>query len=145
MVVRGGGDLEITLPHGVEAMEVVEVGQEDLRLDHVIERRAGGLEGLFQIFEDVRWSAARYPSRRTESRLSCALRRNASLEIARELAGGEHQIVDDEGLVIVGERARNARFDYCNRHVFPLCHNPTSPDGKTSRIAISRIIPMASL
>ena len=126
-------------------MEVVEVGEKDLRLDHVIERRAGGLEGLFQIFEDVGRLQLDIRAVERKAVLLARLRRNAGLEVAGELAGREYQIVDDEGLVIVGERARNARFDYCNRHVFPLCHNPTSPDGKTSRIAISRIMPMASL
>ena len=45
--------LEVALPHRVEAMEVVEVGEEDLRLHHVVERGARCLEGLFQVFEDV--------------------------------------------------------------------------------------------
>src|SRR5258705_271023 len=126
-------------------MEVIEVGEKYLRLGDVIEGRAGGLEGIFQIVENVRRLQLDIRAVERKAVFLARLRRNASLEIARELAGGEHQIVDDEGLVIVGERARNARFDYCNRHVFPLSHNPTSPDGKTSRIAISRIMPMASL
>ena len=45
--------LEVALPHRIEAVEVIEVGEENLRLDHVIERRAGRLESLFQIVQDV--------------------------------------------------------------------------------------------
>ena len=45
--------LEIAFPHRIEAVEIVEVGEEDLRLDRVVERGAGRLEGVFQVVEDV--------------------------------------------------------------------------------------------
>src|SRR5262245_12763356 len=44
---------EVALPHRVEAVEVGEVGEKDLRLDDPLQRRAGRLERLLQIAEDV--------------------------------------------------------------------------------------------
>src|SRR5436305_1141448 len=41
------------LPYLVEVVEVVEVSQEDLRLDHVVERHAGRLEHAPKVLEDV--------------------------------------------------------------------------------------------
>ena len=92
-------------------MEVVEVGEEDLRLDHVIERGAGGLEGLFQIVEDVRGLQLDVRAVERKAVLLARLRRHAGLEVAGELPGGENQIADDESLVVVGERTRDGRGD----------------------------------
>jgi hypothetical protein len=113
------GHLEIPLPHRVEAVEVVEVGEKYLRLDHVLERGARRREGLFQIFEDIRCLQLDVGAVEGKARLLARLRGHAGFEIARQLTGGEHEITDDEGLIIVGERARNARFDNRNRHVCP--------------------------
>jgi hypothetical protein len=40
-------------PHFVEGVEVVQVGEEHLRLDHALERGAGGRESLLEVVEDV--------------------------------------------------------------------------------------------
>ena len=92
-------------------MEVVEVGEEYLRLDHVIERRAGGLEGLLQVVEDVRRLQLDVRAVERKAVLLARLGRNAGLEVAGELPGGEDEIADDERLVVVGERARDGRGD----------------------------------
>ena len=47
-----GWHLEIFLPHLVESKEVVEVGEKYPRLEDIVERAAGGLEGPFQVLED---------------------------------------------------------------------------------------------
>ena len=44
---------EIFLPDLVEGIEVPQVGEEDLRLDDILERAAGRLERRPQVFEDV--------------------------------------------------------------------------------------------
>ena len=91
-------------------MEIVEIGEENLRLDHVIQRRAGRLEGLLQVFQDVGGLQLDVRAIEGKTILLARLGRNSGLEIAGELAGGEHEIADDECLVIVGERTRNARL-----------------------------------
>ena len=107
-------------------MKKIEVGEEDLRLHHVIERRAGGLEGLFQILQDVGCLQLDIRAVERKTVFLARLRRNAGLEVAGELAGGEDEVADHERLIIVGERARNARFHDCDRHVFPLsCARPS--------------------
>src|SRR5262249_42388152 len=48
-----GGRPEDLLPDLVEGEEVVEVGEEHLRLHHPIERTAGGLKGALQVIQNV--------------------------------------------------------------------------------------------
>ena len=108
--------LEVAFPHRIEAVEVVEVGEKDLRLDHVIERGAGRLEGLFQVFENVGRLQLDVRAVVRKVLLLARLRRHPGLEVAGELAGGEHEIAGDECLVIVGERTRSARLDDLDGH-----------------------------
>src|SRR5262249_14369978 len=100
-----------SVAQGDEAMKITKVGEKDLRLDHVIERGAGGLEGLFQVVEDV--CRLQFDIRAVEWKapLPARLPRNAGLEIARQLTGGEYEIANDERLAVIGERARNGRSD----------------------------------
>src|SRR5437762_9295722 len=44
---------KVALPDRVEAVEVAEVGQEDLGLDDLVQRRAGGLERLPQVLQNI--------------------------------------------------------------------------------------------
>ena len=53
-----GWDLEIFLPHLVEAVEAVEIGKKDLRLDDLVERTSGCFERLLEIFQGCSGSAA---------------------------------------------------------------------------------------
>ena len=46
-------DLEILLPHLIEAVEILEIGEEDLRLENIVERAASRLESRFEVFQDV--------------------------------------------------------------------------------------------
>src|SRR5262249_23499556 len=119
--------LEVALPYGIEAMEVAKIGEEDLRLDHVIERGAGGLEGLLHVFEDVCGLQLDIRAIERKTVLLARLRRHAGLEVAGELARGEHEIADDERFVVVCERARNARLDHLDSHVSPLSCARRSP------------------
>ena len=73
-VVRGGGTLKYRLPDLVEAGEVVEIGEEHLRLHHVFERTAGGLERPLQILQDVLGLQLDVGAVETESSGACAPR-----------------------------------------------------------------------
>src|SRR5262249_29565816 len=44
-------DLQIFFPYLVEGKEVIEIGEEDLRLENILERASRGLEGLLEIFQ----------------------------------------------------------------------------------------------
>src|SRR5262249_16708904 len=46
-------DPEIFLPHLVEAVEVIEIGEKDLRLDDLIERTSCCFESSLEVFQDV--------------------------------------------------------------------------------------------
>src|SRR5260370_13572757 len=48
-----GRELEILLPHLIEAVEILEVSKEDLRLENIIERAPSRLESLLEVFQDV--------------------------------------------------------------------------------------------
>jgi hypothetical protein len=88
-------------------VEVSEVGEKHLRLDHLIERGAGGLEGLFQVVEDVRRLQLDVRTIKGKALPLARLRRNPGLEVAGKLPRGEHEIADHESLVVIGERARD--------------------------------------
>src|SRR5438105_15892671 len=100
-------------------MEVVEVGEKHLRLEHLVERGARGLESLFQILEDVRGLQLDVRAIERKTGLLARLRRNPGLEIAGELACGEYQLANRERLVIIGERARHGRCDHGERDACP--------------------------
>src|SRR5207302_146647 len=93
--------LEIALPHRIEAVEVVEVGEKHLRLEHLIERGACGLESLFQILEDVRGLQLDVRAIERKTGPLARLRRNPSFEIAGELACGEYQVANRDRLVVI--------------------------------------------
>jgi hypothetical protein len=119
-------DLEVPLPHGVEAVEVVQVGQEDLGLHHVIERRARRLEGLGQIPQHVFGLQLDVRAVVRKARMPLRLGRHAGLEITRKLSRREHQIARHHGLGVVGEGPRRVRLDRPETH--PRLH-VTSHDG----------------
>ena len=50
IVVRGGGTLKYP-SNFVEAVEIVEIGEEDLRLDDLVERATCRFERLLEIFQ----------------------------------------------------------------------------------------------
>ena len=93
-VVRAGGTLKYSLPDLVESGEVVEVGHEDLRLHHLVERTAGRLERPFEIPEDVFGLQLDVRAVEREVLAALGLGGNAGLEVAGELAGGENQIAE---------------------------------------------------
>ena len=93
-------------------MEVGEVGEKHLRLDHVIERGAGGLEGLFQVFEDVRRLQLDVRAVERKARLLARLRRHAGSIIAGDLTSCEHVAAQGEALAVVGERTGSCRLDH---------------------------------
>src|SRR5436190_8288969 len=103
--------LEVAFPHRVEAMEVLEVGEKHLRLDHLIERGARRLEGLFQIVEDVCGLQFNIRAVERKALLLSRLRRHAGAIIARDLTGGENMAAEGEALAVVRERPRRCRFD----------------------------------
>jgi hypothetical protein len=45
--------------------------------------------------------------------MAARLFRHAGLIVARDLAGGEHEVADPERFVVMGERPRCARLDRC--------------------------------
>src|SRR5262245_2661751 len=82
---------EELLPDLVEGEEVVEVGEEHLRLHHLIERTAGGLKGALQVIQNV---AGLLLDRRAvvgKRGIDPRFMRNAGAEVRGELAGREHQ------------------------------------------------------
>src|SRR5215471_6150811 len=102
---------EELLPDLVEGEEVVEVGEEHLRLHHLIERTAGGLKGALQVIQNV---AGLLLDRRAvvgKRGIDPRFMRNAGAEVRGELAGREHQIAGAERLGVIGERLRVARGD----------------------------------
>src|SRR5262249_30549380 len=103
--------LEVALPHRIEAMEVVEVGEKHLRLGDLIERRAGGLEGLFQVVEDVCRLQLDIRAVERKAFLLARLRRNAGSIVARDLTGREYVAADLKSLAVVRERTRSPRLD----------------------------------
>src|SRR5262249_2391230 len=92
-----------------EAVEIVEVGKEDLRLDGMIERGAGCFERLFQILQHIGCLQLDIRAVIGKARRPARLRRNTLLEVACQLARGKDEVAGDERLAIIGKRARGAR------------------------------------
>src|SRR5215472_2485770 len=85
-VVRGGGVLKNSFQTSSKAVEVREIGQEHLRLQHLVERAAGGGEGLLQIVEDVAGLLLDVGAIERKRRILFSDRGNAAHEIAPQLA-----------------------------------------------------------
>ena len=98
-------------------MEIIEIGEKDLGLDYVVERRPGGREGLLEVFEDVGRLALDVRAVIGKVFTGAGLRGYPILEVARELPGGENEIADDKRLAVVGERTRRAGLDDLYVHV----------------------------
>src|SRR2546421_4571375 len=81
--------LEEFLPYFVEAIEIVEVGHEDLRLDHLIEGAARRLERALEIVEDIAGLLLDVRAVIGEGRIPFRLGGDARLVVARDLAGRE--------------------------------------------------------
>src|SRR5262249_20301255 len=104
-------DPEIFLPHLVKPVEVVEISEEDLRLDYLIERASCRLESLLKIFQDKASLQLDIRVVVGEIRRPPSFRRNAGFKIAGELARGEDETADLEGFCIVCKRLRCVRLD----------------------------------
>src|SRR5262249_51129963 len=92
-------------------MEVVEVGEKHLRLNDLIERGAGGLEGLFQVVEDVCRLQLDIRAVERKAFLLARLRRNAGSIVARDLTGREYVAAQRKSLAVVRERTGSRRLD----------------------------------
>src|SRR5438093_1455152 len=86
------------LPHLVEAGEVRKIRVEHLRLDHVVQRRAGRFERLRQIFEHVPRLTLDVRAVVRKGRIPARLSRHARLEVTGELARGKDEIADHDSL-----------------------------------------------
>src|SRR5262249_19352725 len=104
-------DFEIFLPHLIEAIEVVEIGEEDLRLHDLVERASCCFERLLEIFQDKAGLQLNVRVVVGEVRMPPRFRRNAGSEIAGELSRGEDETADLEGFRIVCKRLRCVRLD----------------------------------
>src|SRR5262249_60371199 len=91
-------------------MEVVEVGEKHLRLNDLIERGAGGLEGLFQVVEDVCRLQLDIRAEERKAFLLARLRRSAGSIVARDLTGREYVAAQHNALAIVRERTGDRRL-----------------------------------
>src|SRR5262245_15846930 len=92
-------------------MEVVEVGEKNLRLDHVVEGRTSCLERLFKILEDVCALQLDVGAVEGKAFLLACLRRNAGSIVARDLTSGEDVIAQGKSRAVVRERSRSCRLD----------------------------------
>jgi len=99
---------KVLTPDLVEPAEVPEVGEEDLRLHDVAQRRPGGLECPLQIVQHVARllldRRAVVGKRRVETRLG----RHSLLEVTRKMAGREHEVARARGRGVAGQRLRDA-------------------------------------
>src|SRR5262249_61742429 len=93
------------------------------------ERTAGGLEGLFQVAEDVMRLQLDVGTVKRKRRIATRLRRHAGLVVAGDLASGEHPGADLEAFVVVGERSRRARSDSFDLHHCLQRFQTTPSDG----------------
>src|SRR5262249_9160663 len=111
-----GRDLEIFLPHLVEGKEVVEVGEEDLRLEYIVERASRRLEGLLEIFQNE--AGLKLDIRSVERKVGMLARLcwHAGFEIACELTSCENPRTCDHRLGIVGQWTGCARFHNLDLH-----------------------------
>ena len=100
---RGRG-LEILLPNLVKRIEKVEVGQKHLGFDNVVQGRAGGLKGHFEVPENIIGLPLDFRPVIRKRRIQCGFGRNARLVVAGELPGGEDEIAHLETLRVIGER-----------------------------------------
>src|SRR4051794_22500639 len=86
----------------------------------MVERRTSRLEGLLQVLQDVRRLELDIRAVKREVLFPSCFRRDTRLEIAGELTRSEHEVVGNEGLVVIREWTRYARFDdlECHFHTF---------------------------
>src|SRR5262249_22675080 len=100
---------EELLPDLVEDEEVVEVGEEHLRLLFLIERTAGAHTAALEFFQTVGGLLIDGGAVVGKRGIDPRFMRNAGAEGRGELAGREHQIAGAERLGVIGERLRVAR------------------------------------
>jgi hypothetical protein len=86
--------------------EVVQVGEEHLRLHHVLEAAAGGVEHALQVVEDVARLLLDVGPVVGERRILPRLGRHAGLVIGGDLAGGIERVAREHALAIVRHRRR---------------------------------------
>src|SRR5260370_19983930 len=128
-----------------DALHVGKVGHEDLSLEDMIERGAGGFEGLFEVAEDVVRLQLDVGTVKRKRRIAARLRRHAGLVVAGDLAGGEHPVADLEAFVVIGERSRRARFDGFDLHHCLQRFQTTPSDGnRGGRFSRSAATPSGS-
>src|SRR5262249_6951103 len=99
-------------PHLVEAEEILEVRVKHLGLHDVLERGAGRLQGLDEVFEDEARLALDVRAVERERRIHAGLAWHAGLEVAGQLAGGEDQVADHDSLGVGGQRAGAVGLDH---------------------------------
>src|SRR5438552_2761036 len=86
--------LEIALPHRIKAVEIVQVGKEYLRLQHVLERGARGFEGFFEVLQDIRRLQLDIGAVIREALMLARFAGHAAFEIACELPSSKYEIAD---------------------------------------------------
>src|SRR5712691_3283879 len=147
-------DLEILLPDLIEGVEVRKTSHEDLSLEHLVERAAGGRECLLEILENEARLLLDVRAVIRESGVLLRRGRYAGLEVACQLTGGKDQIADSERLGVVRERLRRRRldrfaFDALPRHVTdqidlhqsPRNQEPSGSDGGARRRHLEIVAP----
>src|SRR5262249_39185841 len=130
---------EIVAPHLVEGVEMGEIGQEDLRPDHLVERAARGLKGLREIAQHITGLLLDVGAVSRKTRPLACFGSHPGLVIAGDLAGCEHPWADFEALVIVRQRARCARsYGFDVHGVLPVCLVPHGMTAATRRATWSK-------
>src|SRR5579862_3463885 len=97
------------LPHLIEIVEIVQVGQEHLRLYDVVERAAGGLEHALKIAEDVARLLLDVRSVVWKGRILPGLLGDAGRHMRSELSRGIKHVADEHPLAVVRHRRRRTR------------------------------------
>src|SRR3954463_16120599 len=100
---RRGGRKEL-LPYLVEVVEVVEVGEEDLRLHRVLQIAAGRLKDAAQVVQDVARLLLDVGAVVGEGRVLPRLGRYAGLVVGGNLAGGIQRLAGEDSLAVMGHR-----------------------------------------
>src|SRR5262249_59432863 len=133
--------------------EVLEVDVDRWGLDDLAEGVAGGLERLREVLEQVARLPLDVRAVEWKCRIDARLARYAGLVVARDLAGGEHEIADPRGRPVVREGPRDVRHrdslhagrrerrDQIDLHQGVLHEQPGRPDGRPRRRGRAALAP----
>src|SRR3954469_23686069 len=107
------------LPDLVEVMEVVEVGEENLRLHRVLEIATGRLEDAAQVLHDVARLLLDVGAVIGKRGILARLGRHANLVVGGDLPGGVKRVAANDALTVMGHRRWRFRAGH-----------PVAPDGR---------------